>query len=285
MTVVKYKVAQKQIWLLLFLYFVANKAFAGAWVPEVGSGYTKYAVSNYEATEFFGENTAAVEFSGRNYSFYGEYGFASNLAVYGTVLYQQLEQMDREGVTTESSGLGDVELGVRYQWLSDPFVLSTSLLTKLPYLYDEKDELPRGNGQEDYELRILLGKSLNNYGYLGFEAGYRYRTQSPSDEYRYLFEYGFSANDNLYFRTKLDAIISVKNADTQNADTESNSNSNLTMASEYDLTKWELTAGWNLGNSKKNKSRWGIEFTYRQDIAGDNTLNGDGVELGLTKVF
>ena len=72
----------------------------------------------------------------------------------------------------------------------------------MPYLYDEKDPLALGNGQEDFEFKLLLGKSLNSYGYVGAEFGYRLRTDSPSDEYRYLLEYGFNVNSNLYSTSK-----------------------------------------------------------------------------------
>lgn len=268
---------------ILVLCSLAHNGFAGAWVPDVGEGYTKYAVANYQSDEFEGAELAeSIEFTGTNVSFYGEYGFAPNMAVYGTLLYQQLEQKSGSEESSESSGLGDAELGIRYQWISEPFVLSSAFLVKLPYLYDEDDTLPRGNGQEDYEARVLLGKSLNKYGYFGIEAGYRLRTEAPSDEYRYLFEYGFSTGENMYFRTKIDSIVSAKNADTVDSDADGN---NLTATSEYDLTKWELTAGWNFGKPNDDSGRWGVELTYRNDIGGDNTLIGEGIELGLTRVF
>ncbi|TQV88122.1 hypothetical protein [Aliikangiella coralliicola] len=257
----------------------SSTAWSGAWVPEVGSGYSKFAFSDYKADDFFGDNATSVDFSGQNYSYYGEYGFTKDFAIYGTLLYQDLEQINNAGVASESSGFGDTEIGIRYQWQAQPFVVSTSFLVKLPFLYDENDALPRGNGQEDYELRILFGRSLNEYGYLGFEAGYRLRTGAPSDEYRYLFEYGFSVSDNFYLRTKVDTTISANNADTVS------NNSNLSITPEFDLTKLELTAGWTLGDAKSSKEKWGVEITYRQDLDGENTLEGDGFEIGLTRVF
>lgn len=252
---------------------------SGAWVPEVGSGYNKFAIANYDANELFDDKNAFVDFSGKNYSYYGEFGVAENWAVYGTLLYQDLKQIQANNVLTESSGFGDMEIGVRYQWQAKPFVLSTSLLAKLPYLYDETDSLPRGNGQNDYEFRVLIGRSLNEYGYFGVEVGYRFRDEEPSDEYRYLLEYGISVTDNFYLRTKIDGNLSAGNSDTVT------NNSNLSLNSEFDLGKAEFTAGWNFGNSNNASSRWGIEVTYRKDLYGENTLKGDGIEIGLTKVF
>jgi len=258
---------------------------AGAWVPGEGEGYSKIAVSNYEADESFGEKKTGSKFEGQNTSYYGEYGLGNNLAVFGTLLYQDLKQTDELGATTTSKGFGDTELGVRYQWFSDSYVLSSSLLFKTPSLYDEHDELPRGNGQEDYEFKMLLGKSLNAYGYFGAELGYRLRTDEPSDEIRYLLEYGFSANDNLYFRTKLDGIQSAGNADKVTASADS-SVANLSATPEYDLGKLELSVGWQFGKPRpRSEVRWGMELTYNKDLYGENTLKGDGMQIGFTASF
>ncbi len=258
----------------------SNQAQAGAWVAEKGKGYTKVGVSDYSATDFFGEQPDFGEFDGTSVSFYGEYGLGNNWGVYTSALYQDIEQTTASGETTSNSGLGDLDIGLKYQWQANPFVLSTSFAVKLPYLYDEDDALPLGNGQEDYEFRVLLGKSLNQYGYLGFELGYRFRSGEPSDEIRYLIEYGVNLSDNLYFRTKLDGIESANNADDFTTLT-----GNLSRTPEFDIGKLELTAGWNFGKADDSGKRWGAEITYTDDIFGDETLEGDGFQIGLTRVF
>lgn len=265
----------------ILLYTISQSAWSGAWVPKEGDGYSKIGYADYSATDFFGTNDDLGEFSGVNISYYGEQGLGNNIGVFGTLLYQDLEQTDSSGNRTESSGFGDTELGIRYQWQGSPFVFSTSFTVKLPFLYDEDDELPRGNGQEDYELRFLIGRSLNQFGYFGIEAAYRLRTDDPSDEYRYLIEYGFSVNDNLYLRSKIDAIESAGNADITGVDT----TTNLSITPEFDLGRLELTAGWNFGDANTSNGRWGIEFTYNKDLYGDNTLKGDGFQIGLTRAY
>jgi len=264
-----------------------NQVIAGAWVPEQGSGYTKIGYSEYEADSSFDDNSDLENFEGTNISFYGEYGLGNKISVYTSVLYQDIEQVTRPVVATDplvrsaNDGFGDLEAGVKYQWQANPFVFSTSFLVKLPYLYDEDDTLPLGNGQNDYEIKALIGKSLNEYGYFGVEAGYRLRSGSPSDEYRYLLEYGFSANDNLYFRTKLDGTLSANNAD-QGVDS---NGVNLAFSPEFDIGKLELTTGWNFGQADSNGQRWGIELTYTNEIYGSNALDGDSIQLGITRVF
>lgn len=259
----------------------SQATLAGAWVAAKDSGYGKLSLNTYSADEFEGDSPNFGEFNSSNVTYYGEYGLGSNFALYGSVTYQWLEQQDNVGNEVTSNGLGDTEIGVRYQWQAEPFVLSTSLLVKLPYLYDENDALPRGNGQEDIEFRVLVGKSLYPYGYFGVEAGYRLRTDAPSDEYRYLLEYGIDFNENAYFRTKLDGILSANNADEISSSNEQVGN--LTLLPEFDLGKVELTVGYNFG--RPNKKRWGLEFTYTKEVYGENTLQGDGFQLALTRVF
>jgi len=264
---------------LMIAALFSSQAHAGAWVAEKGSGYTKVGVSEYNATEFFGDQADLGEFDGSSVSFYGEYGLGNNWGIYGSALYQDIEQTNSSGETTSNSGLGDLDIGVKYQWQAKPFVLSTSFAVKRPLLYDEDDTLPLGNGQEDYEFRVLLGKSLNQYGYLGFELGYRFRTDEPSDEIRYLIEYGINVNENLYFRTKLDGIESANNAD------DAGISGNLSVTPEFNVGKLELTAGWNFGQADSSGKRWGAEITYTDDLFGDDTLEGDGVQFGVTRVF
>lgn len=265
--------------LLFFILAVPVSAFAGAWVPSVGSGYQKFALNYFEADDFFGENDEFESFESEFISYYFEVGVAKDLAVFGSLPLQDLSQTIG-GQETSSFGLGDVELGLRYNLINGPFVLSTAFTFKAPYFYDEDAELPRGNGQEDFEGRLLFGKSLNEYGYFGIEAGYRFRTDDPSDEFRYLIEYGFNATENLYFRTKLDGIQAIGNA-TVSEDIFGN----LSTPVQFDLGRLELTTGWNFGKPRSaGSSRWGLEFTYTRDLYGNNTLQGNTFQVGLTYV-
>jgi len=250
---------------------------AGAWVGAEGTGYVKLGTSTYKSTDTHSGSPTFVDFESTGASLYAEYGLGNDFSLFGSVLYQEYDQEDTETGLSSADGLGDAEIGVRYQWQANPFVLSTSFLVKTPFLYDSDDGL--GNNQHDYEAKVLIGKSLNEYGYLGAEVGYRLRNGAPSDEYRYLIEYGFSATKNLYFRAKLDAILSVENADTVVSE-----NTDLSNPLEFDAGKLELTSGWSFDDSSALKG-YGLEFTYTREIYGDNILKGNRFELGLTKVF
>lgn len=250
---------------------------AGAWVAEKGSGYSKLAFATYESDNYLGNNPTFVDFESTGTSLYAEYGLGNNFAIYGSLLYQSYDQRDTQLGKTNASGLGDVDIGLRYQWQADPVVISTSLLIKTPFLYDAEDGL--GNNQTDYEAKVLIGKSLNQFGYFGAEIGYRLREGEPSDEYRYLLEYGFSVNENLYFRTKLDGILSANNSTATSVNA-----GNLSNPLEFDSGKLELTTGWSFDKNSSFRG-YGIEFTFSHEIYGDNILQGNRYEIGLTKVF
>lgn len=259
---------------------ISQSALAGAWTAAEGGGYNKLAVSGYEATDFYGDSEGFDEFKGDNYSLYFEHGIRDDITLFGTLLYQDLEQTSSAGLTTNNDGFSDIEVGLRKRLIDGPTIVSTSFLVKVPYLYDKNDELPLGNGQTDYEARILVGRSLYPFGYIGLEAGYRVRTEDPSDEYRYLLEYGISAGDNLYFRTKLDGTESAKNGERISTD-----GINLSATNEFNLGKFEFTVGWAFDKSNGAKNKWGLEATYNQDIYGDNALNGGGYQVGLTREY
>ena len=260
----------------------SSAALAGAWVAEKGSGYAKFGVQDYSADDFFGTNEEFAEFNGTNLSFYGEEGLGKGFAIYGSILYSDIEQLSTDGSQIQSEGFGDFEIGLRKQIVSKPFVLSASVLAKLPYLYDEDDELPRGNGQEDFEGRVLFGKSLHPYGYVGLEAAYRARLEDPSDEIRYLVEYGVSFTKNFYFRTKLDGIEAVGNADV-NVDAFAG---NLSLGPQFDLGTLELTVGWNFDNNRAGTTgNWGVEVTYADNLFGTDILQGEGIQLGITRTY
>jgi len=264
--------------LSLPIFLAAGNVSAGAWVAEKGSGYIKLGYADFESDTYRGDNSSFENFRGRNNSLYAEYGLGNKLAIYGSLLHQSYDQIDAIAGKSSASGFGDVELGVRYQWKSKGYVLSSSFLVKTPFLYEIEDGL--GNGQEDYETKILFGKGLDQYGYVGAEIGYRLRTGDPSDEYRYLLEYGFNINQNLYVRTKLDGILSAENSEVDSAIILDN----LSNPLEFDSGKLELTAGWNFQKNPALKG-YGLELTYTREIYGENILEGDSFQLGITKVF
>ena len=259
----------------------AMRADAGAWVPGPDSGYHKLALNFFHSDDAFQGAVAPEEFSNLNLSYYGEVGLLPRVALYGTAALTRLEQETYAG-DSDFFGVGDVDVGLRFGLIEEPFVLSAAFLFKAPYLYEANRSLPPGNGQEDFEWRLLAGKSLNEWGYVGFESAYRLRLGDPSDELRFLLEYGVALSERAYFRTKLDIIESLNNGDSIDQGI-----GNPTLNPEFDLGRIELTAGWNLSPPEpvSRAGRFGLEFTYTRDLYGENTLRGNTVQFGVTYAY
>jgi hypothetical protein len=255
-----------------------TSAFAGAWTAKQGAFYDKVAFNYYYSHQTFdsdGNRNGTPnngKFTDYNFSNYFEYGLLDNLTAINSISYKWLEN-DETTVRTKGYGVGDVDLGLRYKLVDSEKIgiVSTQLLVKIPGGYNTSDPLPLGNGQYDTELRILYGRSLYPLipGYGNVEIGYRWRAEAPSDEIRYLIEFGIDISKDFYTRAKLDGIYSVDNG--KRRDT----SGNPTATNNFDLSKLDLTVGY------KGAPCWGVEASYVPAIYGQNTAAGSTYTLAL----
>lgn len=250
-------------------------AIAGPWTLPEGKTYNKPAVNYFFGDSSFGPEQAGFDgFEDLNFTFYNETGITDNLSFILSVPIKQITRVDRNAAgrrtSARTSGVSDIDIGLRYNLSKGPIVVAVQGLFKAPYAYNERNALPLGNGQEDFEGRLSLGRGFGKVGYVVVEAGYRFRVGAPSDEFRYLLEYGADVSKTIYVRTKLDGLLSIRNDSPQGA-----VNGNPTIPLAFDLGKLELTAGLKL--SKKISA----EFTATPNIYGDNTLTGTNFQLAL----
>ena len=264
---------------LCMLVLNTTTLFAGAWTMKKGASYHRVAANYYFADEEFDRNgdTHGMAWNGEfldfNMSYYGEYGVTDDLTILTSLYYKDIQQKD-DYSKNDNNDMGDVDLAARYcLHNSNAGVFSIQGLVKIPELYDEEDALPLGNGQYDYELRLLYGRSLWPIipGYMNLEAGYRWRTKKPSDEFRYLVEVGSDLGKNFYARAKLDAIIGIGNGD---ADMDAFGNPSSTL--EYDLAKLDLTIGYKLTRTL------GLELGFTPALWGETTAKGETWTFAIT---
>ena len=303
------------ILITLICLAAASSAWAGAWCMQPGAFYGKLSYNQYFTVYTFDKhgsskrNANGSTFRDINYTFYGEYGLAEKVTLFSSIAYKNLkshlkfiEDSRLTSSTKRYHGFGDLELGLKYGLLKEPVVLSCQFLTKTAWFYDRDEEAPPGNNQNDYELKLLMGKSLWPFpGYWGLELGYRWRTDNPSDEYRYLLEFGISITDKISFRIKLDGIKSVKNANLpadlepfvgSYIDEESGQvikevfepsaaamTANPSLGLQYDLAKLELTM------AAQVTKRWSCEFTYTNYPYGENIADGDQYSFAVVYYF
>jgi len=256
----------------------ATASFAGAWTAKQNTFYDKLAFNYYYSDRTFDKDghSEATPNSGTfrdyNVSNYFEYGLLDNLTVINSLTYKWLEN-DNDLSKSEGHGIGDVDLGLRYRLLNSEKIgiVSTQLLVKIPGPYKKDDPLPLGNGQYDLEAKLLYGRSLYPLipGYFNVELGYRWRFEDPSDEVRYLIEFGVDITKSIFTRAKLDGTLSMDNGN------ETDSNGNPTSTNNYDLGKLDLTLGY------KITPAWGVEVSYVPAIYGENTAAGATYTLGI----
>lgn len=269
---------------------IPTQAYAGAWTAKKGDNYLKGAVNYFETSNRFGEEGTFENFRNTNLNIYWEHGVRDDLTFFATGSLTDLENRS-DGVETSETGVGDIDLGLKYRLIDGPVIVSVQGLFKAPYLYDEDSELPLGNGQEDFEGKLLFGKSFGSLGYGGLEVGYRVRTEAPVDEFRFLVEYGFDLNEKTYLRTKLDGIHAASSADaiadgdiTVPVDgsiltTGAAALLNPQLPLEFDLGRLEYTAGY------KFSDNFAAEITGTTAIYGDNTLKGTNIQIALVSSF
>lgn len=265
--------------LLGLLFCTCSQALAGAWAQGHGHSYQRLGASYYFAERNFNDDgerkrmTDDGDFRDLNLNYYLEYGLTAHATLITSIYYKQIKQED-ERIEIKTYGFGDLDLGIKYQIVDlTAGAIAVQGMVKIPELYDEDDTMPLGNGQYDYEIRLLYGQSLGYLfpGYCNVELGYRWRAEAPSDEFRYLVELGMDLSSQLYVRAKLDGLISA-----QNGDTIVDASGNPTLSSEFDLLKLDLAAGFKL-----NKT-WGLEAVYSPALSGENTACGTTCTLALT---
>jgi len=106
---------------------------------------------------------------------------------------------------------------------------------------------------------------------MNLEAGYRWRVEEPSDEFRYLVEIGSDLGKLFYARAKLDAIVSMDNADAG-----MDKSGNPTNTLEYDLAKLDVTVGYRMTKTL------GLELEYTPALWGENTAKGETWTLAIS---
>jgi len=264
---------------LLMFVVTSSNLFAGAWTMEKGKSYHRFAANYYFADKEFDQNGDSRsmkwngEFKDFNLNYYMEYGIIDKLSVFTSFYYKDLTQEDNY-IKYETNGTADFDLGLRYQLYSGKVgIFSVQGMVKVPELYDEDDALPLGNGQYDYELRLLYGRSLWPIipGYVNLESGYRWRAEEPADEFRYLIEVGSDLGKKFYTRAKLDGLVNAGNGSNK-----VDNYGNPTATFEYDLTKLDLTVGYKLN------TEWGLEIGYTTALWGEATAKGDTWAMALS---
>ncbi|MFH0725476.1 MAG: hypothetical protein V2B19_03850 [Pseudomonadota bacterium] len=254
----------------ILLLVIASTCLAGAWTASKNELYDRLSFNYYYSNEEFnadGDRSGYLhngKFRDLNLGNYLEYGLTDRLTLINSLYYKYIVKED-DLRKDETYGLGDIDLALKWKALEGNLgVLSAQTLVKIPDAYDKDELLPLGNGQYDLELRVLYGRSLYPLvpGYYNVELGYRFRFEDPSDEIRYIAEFGMDFTQNFYGRIKLDGLYSMDNGEHRD-DT-----GNPTATNNFDIGKLDMAAGYKITKT------WGLEIGCTPAIYGQTTSRG-----------
>ena len=309
-------------WLCCIFMFPAwtSQVYAGAWTMKKHTMYNRIVYNQFQSDEVYTTHGSTEEmpmdgrFYDHNVNWYQEFGITDDLTFISSIYYKWLYSKDKY-TYQNSYGPGDAEFGLKYKMYDGPVVVSMQALYKYGKLYGEETP-PIGNRQDDFEIRLLTGKSLWPFpGYCGLEVGYRIREGRPADEVRLLAEVGVDFNDYFYGRIKLDGIWGMGNASKQDlyspsspahyeadvnrllgaginppdagsassAHTESDKLSlpsiNPTTTQEFNLLKADMALGWHI------TQKLGCELGFTPTLWGENTAKGYTWSVGIVYVW
>ncbi len=259
------------IWLAVALVSPTSVE-AGAWSQAPGGYYAKVSGLIYNSEEVFNDmgKRAPMGMNGEAFSaaqsfLYVEYGLRQRLTLVATANAGRLVSED-QFVERASKGVGDIELGLKYQWLDAPVVLAPQISLKIPTGYDADYDPALGTGKFDVELRLLLARSLHPWPlYVGAEIGYRQRGGIYSNQLPYVVEIGATPHARLFAKIFSSGINTRTKKDQENIGIVG-----LAQVSEGDFRKIGGQLAVNISGAL-----W-------LDVLWERTVDGENIGLGTT---
>ena len=272
---------QRYIVILLMLGAIwPHWAGAGAWSQAKGRYYAKVSGIFYTSDEVFDDmgDRAPAGMDGNKFEsdqafLYLEYGLRERLTLIGKVSGGELVVED-DFVKQTTIGIGDLDMGAKYQLTNGPVVLAPYLNFKIPTGYHGDYEPALGTDYTDLELRLLAAHSLYPWPfYLGAETGYRFRGGPYSNQIPYFFEVGATPHKRVFAKAYLEGM------DTLTGEDESAGEVGILQVSEGDFTKMGLNVAFKLQGPV-----W-ADLLWEGIVSGKNIGAGSSWGLGISYIL
>ncbi|MFQ5601837.1 MAG: hypothetical protein ACE5HS_01060 [bacterium] len=218
----------KLILLVCCLLLQTTQIFAGAWTQKKHHYYVKISLLRFESTSQYLLNGQRQKLVDRGQvldlavNYYMEYGIFDDLTFIASLPFKRINfSCAIEDCNKTSSGVGDIYFGLRYRLSEKLWTLSLQSGIKIApnYETDEKElnsAPPLGDGQNDFELRLQVGRSIFKYrGYLNLDVGYRARSQEPVDEIPFSFELGVDLTQDYLLSAQIYGVKSISETKNQ----------------------------------------------------------------------
>jgi protein XagA len=267
------------LWVAAIVLWVAPAGvWAGAWSRAPGSYYAKVSGLLYHSEDFFNDmgRRAPMGMDGERFragqSFlYLEYGLRDRLTLVSSLSAGRLVSED-QFVESTTWGVGDVEVGIKYQLSEEVLVVAPQFTLKVPSGYNADFDPSMGTGEIDAEARLLVSRSLYPLPvYFSAELGYRKRGGVYSGQIPYVVEAGITPHQRLF------AKIFWSGTDTRRKDeSEASGIVGLAQVSEGDFLK----AGAQLAIGI-TEPLW-LDVLYERIVDGENIGAGTTWGIGLS---
>ncbi len=263
---------------VVLLSIAPATSWAGAWSQEPGSYYAKVSGLFYHSQDVFNDmgkrapmGMDGEEFRAAQSFLYVEYGLRKKLTLVGATSAGRLVGED-QFVESRTWGIGDVELGLKYQLTEKRLVVSPQIMLKIPSGYNADFVPALGTGKFDVEARLLLSRSLYPLPlYFSAEAGYRKRGGVYSDQVPYVAEVGATPHEKLFVKAFLSGANTRSNEDRGNIGVVG-----LAQVSEGDFRKVGAQIAVGI-----TESLW-MDILYERIVDGENIGAGTTWGIGLS---
>jgi len=250
-------------------------AWAGAWTREEGETYSKISFLSVDSDQTFGpkgnNKLDGPDYDESTLAVYSEYGFSPNWTGIVSFSHKTVES-STTGARGSESGLADAWFLLKRRLLVSPVVLSAQVGAKIPLGYDREHLPPLGDGQEDYEFRLLAGRSIGILsGYANAELGYRRRSGDLSDELPFVLEAGIFPIRRLLVKGLVEGVSNLGNDRASDLGVTLGPN---IFEEEYTKAGAALIVFLDRGFS--------VEVSYDSVIAGGNTSLSNTLGIGLS---
>ena len=166
---------------LLVGFIYAPPAWAGAWTVPKNRWFTEYFYRYFQAKKDFNERRDSTRkptngfFSDIRNELKFEYGLTDSWNLLASLPYQSSHYRD-DNVDLLNTGVGDIYVRTKYRLLQQPIVTSVQFSGKIPSAYDPNVSPGLGDGQVDFESRLLLSRAFT---YAPYQVQVRHSTQTP----------------------------------------------------------------------------------------------------------
>lgn len=273
----KIKLKTTLILSFLFVQFVQAQS---PWTRDKGKAYLQLGFSGifYNKIEKNGKTVDLLyDVSDITSQIYGEYGLTNNLEAQLILPFKSVGYKSSNGNVSENlSGIGNVNLGLKYKIFNGNWKVSTGLqyafnsITK-----DNIKKLSTGFNAETVLPYVTAGTSSGKWYYFG-NIGYGYMTNTYSDFFKFSAEVGYNITEKSHLIFVLDSKNIVSKEEAFNTDSY--------QWNSY-LDRQSYTAAGLKFNYEFSKDKFGLNLAALGAFDLDNAPAAPSFNFGLYSKF